>query len=90
MAVDSGHQPITETSLSAYFRERLLEYARHFRPPPHEDTCWYLGNLLERFGRSDQLFSYEEGCMNLRSVGSIFPHQTLAHKWKVRISSDAE
>jgi hypothetical protein len=72
MAVDPRHQPIAETSLSAYFRERLIEYAQHFRPPPHEDTCWYLGNLLERFGRSDHFFIYEEGCMNLRPLALIY------------------
>ena len=48
MAGNAG-TPITETSLSIYFKERLSEHAQRLRTPPHEDTCWYIGNLLERF-----------------------------------------
>jgi hypothetical protein len=72
MAVDSWHHPITETSLSVYFRKRLVEYAERFQPPPHEDTCWYLGNLLERFGRSDDFFGYEDGVLSLRPLALIY------------------
>ena len=72
MSTDSLHQPVTETSLSGYFSRRLTRYARRFRSPPHEDTCWYLGNLLERFGRSEQLFSFEEGHMTLRPLALLY------------------
>lgn len=57
MLLISDQEPITETSLGDYFRKRLTRYARKLRPPPHEDTCWYLGSLLDRFGRSEYLFT---------------------------------
>jgi hypothetical protein len=72
MSADSLHQPITETSLSGYFSRRLTRYARRFRSPPHEDTCWYLGSLLERFGRSEQLFSFQDGHMTLRPLALLY------------------
>lgn len=72
MQVDSQQLSITETSLSSYFSERLTRYARRFRPPPHEDTCWYLGSLLERFGRSEQLFAYQDGQMMLRPLALLY------------------
>ena len=72
MSTDSLHQPVTETSLSGYFSRRLTRYARRFRSPPHEDTCWYLGNLLERFGRSEQLFAFEDGHMTLRPLALLY------------------
>jgi len=72
MRPDPKHLPITETSLSTYFRERLTRYAQRFRPPPHEDTCWYLGSLLERFGRSEQLFAYQDGQMALRPLAMLY------------------
>ena len=65
-------QPITETSLSGYFSRRLTRYARRFRSPPHEDTCWYLGNLLERFGRSEHLFAFQEGHLTLRPLALLY------------------
>jgi hypothetical protein len=71
MSADSL-KPITETSLSCYFSKRLTRYAKRFRPPPHEDTCWYLGSLLERFGRSEQLFAYQEGQMTLRPLALLY------------------
>ena len=72
MRFDPQQLPITETSLSSYFSERLTRYARRFRPPPHEDTCWYLGSLLERFGRSEQLFAYQDGHMTLRPLALLY------------------
>ena len=56
MLVDPVLEPVTENSLSAYFRDRLSASAQRLNPPPHEDTCWYLGSMLERFARSDSLF----------------------------------
>jgi hypothetical protein len=72
MRLDQQQQPITETSLSSYFSKRLTRYARRFRPPPHEDTCWYLGSLLERFGRSEQLFAFQDGEMTLRPLALLY------------------
>ena len=72
MFVDPGLAPVTETSLSVYFRERLLESARCLEPSPQEDTCWYLGSLLERFCRSDHLFAYEDGQMALRPLALLY------------------
>ncbi len=72
MRLDPQQQPITETSLSSYFNKRLNRYAKRFRPPPHEDTCWYLGSLLERFGRSEQLFAYQDGQMMLRPLALLY------------------
>ena len=68
----AGQQPITETSLSIYFKDRLSEYARRFSPPPQEDTCWYIGSLLERFCRSEQLFAYDDGRMDLRPLALLY------------------
>ena len=72
MRLDPQQLPITETSLSSYFSKRLSRYARRFRPPPHEDTCWYLGSLLERFGRNEELFSYQDGHMTLRPLALLY------------------
>ena len=72
MRLDPQQLPITETSLSSYFSKRLNRYAKRFRPPPHEDTCWYLGSLLERFGRSEQLFAYQDGQMTLRPLALLY------------------
>jgi hypothetical protein len=72
MHLDHGTQPITETSLSIYFKKRLTECAQRFEPPPHEDTCWYIGSLLERFGRSDHFFAYEHGRMDLRPLALLY------------------
>ncbi len=72
MRYDSQQIPITETSLSSYFSRRLTRYARRFSPPPHEDTCWYLGSLLERFGRSEQLFAFQDGQMTLRPLALLY------------------
>ena len=72
MSFDTQQLAITETSLSSYFSKRLTRYARRFRPPPHEDTCWYLGNLLERFSSSEQLFAYQDGQMTLRPLALLY------------------
>ncbi|MCP4768809.1 MAG: hypothetical protein GY875_21420 [Gammaproteobacteria bacterium] len=72
MRLEQQQLSITETSLSSYFSKRLTRYARRFRPPPHEDTCWYLGSLLERFGRSEELFAYQDGHMTLRPLALLY------------------
>jgi len=72
MVLEPTQVPITETSLSHYFSRRLTRYAERFQPPPHEDTCWYLGNLLDRLGHSEQLFTYEDGRMTLRPLALLY------------------
>jgi len=72
MLLISDQEPITETSLGDYFRKRLTQYARKLRPPPQEDTCWYLGSLLDRFGRSEYLFNYKDGETTLRPLALLY------------------
>jgi hypothetical protein len=59
-------------SLSEYFREQLAKHARELDPKPQEDTCWYLGNLLVRFCRSEDFFSYDHGRLNLRPLALLY------------------
>jgi hypothetical protein len=84
MRLDPQQLPITETSLSSYFSKRLTRYARRFRPPPHEDTCWYLGSLLERFGRNEELFSYQDGHMTLRPLALLYSDAIQANNSRER------
>jgi len=84
MRLDPQQLPITETSLSSYFSKRLTRYARRLRPPPHEDTCWYLGSLLERFGRNDELFSYQDGHVTLRPLALLYSDAIQANNSRER------
>ena len=70
--MDCGNQPITETSLSIYFKDRVSECAQRYKPPPHEDTCWYLSTLLDRYGRSERFFMFEEGRYSLRPLALLY------------------
>lgn len=63
---------VAETSLSDYFRKRLTQHAEQLKPPPHEDTCWYIGSVLDRFGRSERLFAYQDGRMTLRPLAQLY------------------
>ncbi|MFT5504755.1 MAG: hypothetical protein ACI845_002069 [Gammaproteobacteria bacterium] len=72
MLLETQLLPITETSLSCYFRKRLERYAKRLRPAPHEDTCWYLGSLLVRFSRSEQLFSYQDEHLTIRPLALLY------------------
>lgn len=72
MLLDSHQEPVRESSLADFFRKRLTHYAQSLRPPPHEDTCWYLGNLLDRYGRSEHLFTYRDGRMNLQPLALVY------------------
>lgn len=75
--------PISEPSLEVYFREQVTDCAKHYRPPPNEDTCWYLSTLLTRFSRSESLFSYADGDTQLRPLA-------LLYKDAVEAASDQE
>lgn len=69
-------QPTFELTLADYFRERLGEQAAELKPPPQEDTLWYMGNVLARFGDSSQLFSYEQGQLSLRPLAMLYKDAT--------------
>ncbi len=61
-----------ETSLPDYFRRRLRRHAERLRPPPHEDTLWYLGELLHRFRRSEHFFEIHEGRLTQRPLALLY------------------
>lgn len=67
-----------ERTLADYFRQRLAELTEQFEPPPHQDTIWYTGNLLARFGDTNQLFSYDRGRMDIRPLALLYKdaHET--------------
>lgn len=72
MQSSTGVIRTSEASLSEYFREQLARHARELDPTPQEDTCWYLGNLLVRFCRSEDFFAYEDGRFNLRPLALLY------------------
>ncbi len=61
-----------DVSLSEYFREQIAIHAQELEPPPREDTRWYLGNLLVRFGRSQDFFAFEDGRSALRPLALLY------------------
>ena len=63
---------IREKSLDAYFEKRLTRLGNELDPAPHSDTLWYLGQMLVRFGRSSNLFSYEDGRLSLRPLAMLY------------------
>lgn len=72
MISDSFPVPLTETSLAAYFHERLADCAQSLKPPPHEDTRWYLGTVLVRFSQTEHLFGYANGQLDLRPLALVY------------------
>lgn len=72
MRFEPEQLPITETSLSYYFQKRLTKYAQRYSPAPHDDTCWYLGSLLDRFGRAEAMFSYQDGQLTIRPLALLY------------------
>ncbi len=65
-------QPTFERTLADYFRERLQELGADLNPTPQEDTLWYMGNMLARFGDRDQLFCYDEGDLGIRPLAMLY------------------
>jgi hypothetical protein len=63
---------LSDISLPEYFRDRLTEHAQELEQPPQEDTCWYLGNLLVRFCRSEDFFAYDQGRFDLRPLALLY------------------
>ena len=68
----SGKTLHVETSLPDYFRRRLQRYAAGLRPAPHEDTLWYLGEMMHRFSRSDHFFDYQDGALAIRPLALLY------------------
>lgn len=69
---------VSEPSLAAYFQRRLADCAKEVDPPPQEATCWYLGQLLDRFGRSEDFFAWDEGRYGLRPLALLYGDATEA------------
>lgn len=65
-------QPTFETTLADFFRERLQALSESIAPPPQEDTLWYVGNMLARFGDSDQVFGYDGGEVGIRPLALLY------------------
>ena len=65
-------KPSLVVSLADYFRAQLHEFGTQLAPPPHEDTLWYMGDMLARFGDSDQLFSYDQGQVGIRPLALLY------------------
>ncbi len=61
-----------ETSLAMYFHERLTQSSGQMCPAPQEETLWYLGNMLARFGDARQLFCYSDGQQHLRPLALLY------------------
>jgi hypothetical protein len=68
----NDHRVRAVRSLPEYFRGRLQRSAERLRLRPHDDTLWYLGDLLDRFARSDQLFEYRDGRRVLRPLALLY------------------
>jgi hypothetical protein len=73
-----GSTPTFELRLADYFRQRLQELSEQLVPQPHQDTLWYTGSVLARFGHSRQLFSEAEGELSIRPLALLYQdaHET--------------
>lgn len=65
--------------LAEYFRAEMEKIQS---PTAGEDTRYYLGSMLDRFSRSEQLFSYDEFGSGLRPLALIYgdAHKTLSQR----------
>ncbi len=70
-----------ERTLADYFREQLTAHADSLTPRPQDDTLWYLGSVLARLGDSRQLFSYDQGQLDLRPLALLYKdaHEAVAN-----------
>ncbi|QIL90777.1 hypothetical protein GNX18_14120 [Microbulbifer sp. SH-1] len=68
----SVSQTTFEHTLADFFRVRLQDEAASLEPRPQEDTLWYIGNLLARFGDSGQVFSYDRGELDIRPLALLY------------------
>lgn len=72
MLHDSSDPLTASPSLELYFTEQLQEHRQSLRPPPADDTLWYLSTMLARFGRSERLFAYSDGRLDLRPLALLY------------------
>lgn len=63
---------IFEQQLANYFREQLSTFASQLEPQPKDDTLWYIGNMLARFGNSTTLYSYQDGRLGVRPLAMLY------------------
>ncbi len=70
--------PAFELKLADYFRQRLQQVSEQIKPRPHQDTLWYMGSMLARFGDSRQLFCETEGEVSIRPLALLYKdaHET--------------
>jgi len=68
----TGAHPVFERTLAEYFRERLHHCSQSLANPPQDDTLWYAGNMLARFGTSDQLFCFEQGQLGIKPLAMLY------------------
>lgn len=59
-------------TLENYFREQLQAHAAALTPRPNDDTLWYTGNMLARFGHSKNVFGVDNGQLSLRPLALIY------------------
>ena len=71
-------QSVFEQKLTEYFCSRVREISEAEEPPLHEDTVWYTGSMLARFGDSRQLFHYDQGEVSIRPLALLYKdaHET--------------
>lgn len=63
---------IKAVSLPEYFKKQLYRYADLIKPQPHEDTLWYVGEMMVRFSRSDHFFDYHDGMLQSRPLALLY------------------
>ena len=76
-------QEVFERKLADYFKGRLEEVCTgDFNAT--EDTTWYIGSLLARFGDSRQLFSYDGDVVDIRSLALLYKDACETHNARER------
>ncbi|UTA46793.1 hypothetical protein L1F30_11545 [Simiduia sp. 21SJ11W-1] len=75
------HQATFHRTLADYFRDRLHHLAGEAPARPQTDTLWYLGSMMARLGDSRELFSYEDGQLDIRPLALLYQdaRDTQAH-----------
>lgn len=68
-------------TLADYFRDRLHDLVDEIPERPQTDTLWYLGSMMARLGDSRELFSYDDGRLNIRPLALLYQdaRDTQAH-----------
>jgi hypothetical protein len=71
-------RPAPAASLPGYFQHCLRNAAQQRALSASDDALSYLGQLMARFARSDQLFEYERGYYGVRPLALLYAdaHET--------------